>query len=198
MESLKLKNIVKEVFEGSGEIYDYKLVGEKKYGEGLIEAKYTFETPDYFDLPQNVVDSLSDKQKRLSKRSGSEYEVKIKPFRHFEGYDFINPKENEEPPPTRFDFGHKGFTDKTHEDRALKVINTVKEIIEEFVGRHDGIKQIAIFAQKGIFEKGDDSTLDSKRGRIYKYILEKSSKAENVEKRHNDIDNRDYLLADIK
>lgn len=196
--SVKLTEVLSEVFEGTGETYDFKFVGDEKFGEGLVRAKYTFETPDYFDLPQNVVDSLSDKEKRLSKRSGSEYRVKIKPFNYFEGYDYINPEENEEPPPTRFDFGHKGTTNKTHEDRAIKVINTVVEIIEDFLSRYDDIEQVAIFAQKGMFEDDPGSTLDSKRGRIYRYILEKSPKVKNVERKYNDLEDDEYLLADVK
>lgn len=117
----------------------------------------------------------------------TDYEVKIKPYLDMDYEGLI--------PPHRVDF-RSGLTKMTGEHEALKVISTVVDICEDFVSNHNKIKQLAIFAQKDTNNVGPTSQLDSKRGRIYQYILKKKLPTSKIKERS--LAGEEFYLINLK
>lgn len=192
----KLKNLISEIFGGK-ESYDFNFIGQKEEAPGFLYAKYEFETPKIDTLPDNM-DDKSGVSSKLRYESGTEYEISIKPFHNFKEYKPWNDDYGKKPP-IRVDFGPNSITptEKTDEHRTIKVINTVVSCIKHFVENNkDKINRLAIFAQVN-FDEDVDSKLESKRGKIYEYIVRNSRFVESYEYR-NSIGGEDYILVNLK
>lgn len=191
---MNLKDLLIEIF-GKSDVYDFELVGENIPEKGFITAKYKFETPKVDTLPDEF-ENPEEVNPEIRFDSGTEYEVKMKPFRQFRGY---TPWKDDwgEVPPIRVDFGPTGLSSSdTNEHRSIKVINTVLACIEDFINKHESVERLAIFAQVGFFEDVE-SGLESKRGKIYRYIVKNSPWVDSYDFRSS-VSDKDYIYVELK